>query len=137
MAAYAELRELVGADHTPPRVKATCLGLSQHQTKLFCTVLESNGAKDGAEPIDDARTPDGQGEVIVGLRLEPSNFLLELLAAMRALEWPKVLVLIHGLTPPAGNEHSAENTGPPREVSVQERVPINFATGVNSDEWKI
>ena len=115
MVAYAELRELVDADHTPPRVKAACLGLGKHETKLFCTVLESNRAKDGAEPIDDARTPDGQGEVIVGLRLEPPNFLLELLAALRALEWPKVLVLIHGLKPPKNADHSAGDTCPPRE----------------------
>jgi hypothetical protein len=29
------------------------------------------------------------------LRLEPSNLLRELLAALRALEWPRVLVLVH------------------------------------------
>jgi hypothetical protein len=32
------------------------------------------------------------------LRLEPSNFLCELLTALRAFEWPKVLVLVHGAT---------------------------------------
>jgi hypothetical protein len=133
MAAYAELRELVDADHTPPGVKSACLSLSKYQPKLFCTVPEGCGAKDGAEPIDDPGALNGE----VGapsLRLEPSNFLHELLAALRAFEWPKVLVLIHGLAPPAGDEHSSENPNPPREVSVLGPVSVNYATGANSGE---
>jgi hypothetical protein len=47
MAAYVELRELVNADHTPPWVKAACLSLSLHQTKLFCTVPEGIGQRMG------------------------------------------------------------------------------------------
>ena len=114
MAAYAELHSLMDAEHVP-RVKTALLSLSQRQTKLFCTVLESIGAADGSRLAHNAKTLYGDGN---GLRLEPSNFLSELLAAMRTLEWPKVVILIHGLASPAEAEHSAVDTGPPTELKV-------------------
>ena len=92
-------RKLVDADHLLPRVVKAPLGFSQHFAKLVRAVPQGVGAKDGAKPAYDARTLHGQIEVIVVPSLEPSNFLLELLAAMRALEWPKILVAIHGLKP--------------------------------------
>ena len=92
MEAYAELRALSEAEHVPPWVKSTLLGLSEHQTKLFVTVPDRSS--DRSPGFTGARTADRES-----IRLEPSNFLRELLAACRALEWPKVLVLVHSLSP--------------------------------------
>ena len=96
MKAYSELSGLVEAEHTPPWIKAACFSLSNQQSKLFSTVPDGYGAADWAKPVDDAGTLDAD---VFGLRLEPSKFLSELLAALRASEWPRVLVLIHGLAP--------------------------------------
>lgn len=95
MEAYAELRTLLEEPSVPEGVKLACLSLSQHQTKLFCTVPDGGAALDGAELSDLTGTLDLNG---FGLRLEPSNFLCELIAAIRASEWPRVLVLIHDAT---------------------------------------
>src|SRR5262249_942138 len=93
----AVLRLLGNADHVPPGVKAALLRLSECQTKLFCTVPESPGARDRSRGVQDTGALDLD---VHGLRLEPSNFLCELLAALRALEWPRVLVLVHGVVSP-------------------------------------
>jgi hypothetical protein len=91
MKAYAELRTLLENPELPEGVKSACLRLSEHQTKLFCTVPDGCGAWDGAELTGLAAAPDLN---VRGLRLEPSNFLCELLTAVRASEWPRVFVLI-------------------------------------------
>lgn len=90
MLAYEELRSLLARPDVPKGVYTACLCLSDFQTKLFCSVSDSYRTQHGTEWIEYAGTPDA------GMRLEPSNFLRELLAALRALEWPRVLVLVHG-----------------------------------------
>jgi hypothetical protein len=92
MEAYEELRMLLARPETPERVYAACLRLSHFQTKLFCSVSDSYRTWDGAEWVDHAGTLNG------GMRLEPSNFLRELLAALRTFEWPRVLILVHDAT---------------------------------------
>ncbi len=72
MQAYEELRTLLAA--APREVIANCLRLSRHQTKLFISVL-------------------GDGP----MRIEPSNFLNELLASLRASNWWYVGVLMASL----------------------------------------
>jgi hypothetical protein len=109
MEAYEELRTLLAHPSVPERVVSACMGLSQFQTKLFCTVPDRTGpyrtvpdgyrAGDWSKGFEDTGALDGDGW---GLRLEPSNFLRELLAALRAFEWPKVLVLIHETCSPCG-----------------------------------
>ena len=89
MAAYAELRSILARPDVPEGVYAACLRLSDIQTKLFCSVSDSYRTGYGTECVQDA------GALNLGMRLEPSNFLCELLAAMRALEWPKVFILVH------------------------------------------
>lgn len=78
--AYAELRALVEADHVPVGVKEAALRLSECQKKLFVTVFVVDLAEG---------TTDGT------IRFEPSNCLLELLAAANALDWPLFVVLVH------------------------------------------
>jgi hypothetical protein len=92
MEAYAELRTLLENPDAPKGVKLACLRLSQHQTKLFCTVPDGCGTGNKTELTDLSRTPDVN---CWGLRLEPSNLLCELITAMRASEWPRVFVLVH------------------------------------------
>jgi hypothetical protein len=92
MKAYQELRALLANPDVPERVYTACLGLSNFQTKLFCSVSDSYWTEDGASRIEHAGTLDGE------MRLEPSNFLCELLAALRAFEWPRVVVLVHEAT---------------------------------------
>lgn len=92
MEAYAELRQLLSRPIVPEGIVTACLGLSECQTKLFSTHLERKGARDRPHRIDDA------GAFDAALRLEPSDFLLELLAAIRASEWPRVLVLVSNAT---------------------------------------
>jgi hypothetical protein len=87
--ALQELGALLSDPGVPPGVVLAASSLSECQTKLFGTHHEGHGATDGAKSIDDSWTLDGS------LRLEPSDLLCELLAAFRAFEWPKVLVLIH------------------------------------------
>jgi hypothetical protein len=91
--AYAELRRHVADPICPEWVKSSCLRLSEIQTKLFVTVPNCSAANDGTETVQNAGAPDGR------IRLEPSDFLCELLAAMRALDWPRVHILIHGALP--------------------------------------
>jgi|SRR5277367_1195985 len=91
MEAYAELRFLLANPSVPEGVVAACRGLSQHQTKLFCTVPEGYRTGDWAKRVENAGAFDGDGW---GLRLEPSYLLSELIAALRAFEWPRVFVLI-------------------------------------------
>lgn len=78
MDAYADLRCLIAEESCPEAVVAACRTLSRHQTKLFCSV------------------PDGA----TGMRLEPSRFLGEIIAALRGSEWSRVLVLVLGIGSP-------------------------------------
>jgi hypothetical protein len=94
----ARLRQFIDADHTLPGVKATLLSLGQSMAKLLGAVPEGIRAKHGTEPVDDAGTLDEQ-VMAGGLGLKPSNFFFKFLAAMRALKWPKGLVVVHGLLP--------------------------------------
>jgi hypothetical protein len=80
MQAYSELRHYLASDEVPPRVKAALPGLTQGQKKLFITV----GVPESALGADDK-----------AIRFEPSNLLLELVAAAKTLDWPKVAILIH------------------------------------------
>lgn len=90
--AYEELRALLANPSVPEGVVSACLGLSEHQTKLFTTVPEAYGTEDRPRLIKNAGTLDRK---CWGLRLEPSNFFCELLTTLRAFEWPRVMVLIH------------------------------------------
>lgn len=92
MEAYEELRTLLAGPDVPEHVVTACLGLSKCQTKLFCTVPEGYRTGDWARCANDAGASNRDAWA---LRLEPSNFLRELLAALRAFEWPRVLVLVH------------------------------------------
>jgi hypothetical protein len=80
MAAYDELRFLANAEHVPPGIKSALLGLSECQTKLFCTVFVGGLTLGTADET---------------IRLEPSNLLSELILAMTALDWPQVMILVH------------------------------------------
>jgi hypothetical protein len=101
LSAYAELRSALANPECPEGVKSACLSLSKFQQKLFCTVPDGGWAGDWAD-TDNAGTFD-RNVMALGLRLEPSNFLRELLTALRALEWPRVLVLIHDATSDGGS----------------------------------
>jgi hypothetical protein len=105
MEAYAELRALLADPLVPEGVVSACLRLSECQTKLFCSVPEGLRAGDRTDGANDTRTFDVDAGV---LRLEPSNFLCELLAALRAFEWPRVLVLVHEATSPVEAFPSSE-----------------------------
>ena len=96
MEACAELRALLANPNTPEGVVSACLRLSEYQTKLFCTVPESYRAADrSSEPVEH---PGAFDRDKWSLRLEPSNLLRELLAALLASEWPRVIVLVHDTT---------------------------------------
>jgi hypothetical protein len=71
-----ELRRLLNAAHVPPGIKDACLCLSEKQTKLFCFVGYPSGAF-------------GTPNLLPGLHA--SNFLNELIEAMRALQLPTPL----------------------------------------------
>lgn len=81
-----ELRLLLQSDHIPPRVKSACLCLSKDQKKLFAWVPEIDGTS-------------GTPALLPGLHA--SDFLCELLKALRALDWPQVIVLVHDAFPDA------------------------------------
>jgi hypothetical protein len=83
MEAYERLRTLAYAQHVPPWIKDALFGLSDCQHKLFVTVFVQESALGAA---------DGY------IRFEPSNFLSELILAITALDWPRVMVLIHEAT---------------------------------------
>src|ERR1700722_6367353 len=107
MDAYAELRALLSRPEVPEGVCAACLCLSNFQTKLFCSVSDSYRTKNGSGWVEHAGTPH------LGMLLEPSNFLRELLSALRALDWPRVLVLVHDATSDRdGACASAESAAP-------------------------
>jgi hypothetical protein len=76
-----ELLGLLDESHVPPRIKAAVPRLSEAHNKLFVMV----------------------GEPCVATRADylrpgiyPSNLLCELVEAIRALEWPRVLSLVEG-----------------------------------------
>lgn len=79
------LRRIVETEHVPPGVMSALLGLSQRQKELFCWV----GVPDAAV---------GAPRFLPGLYA--SDFFNELLFALKALDWPKVLILIHGNSSP-------------------------------------
>ena len=72
-----------------PWVVLAAPSLNECHIKLFRTHHEGHGATEGAKRLDVSRTLDGS------LRLEMCDLLCKLLAAFRAFEWPKVLVLLH------------------------------------------
>jgi hypothetical protein len=78
--ALRELGDRLSAVDVPERVVEALPRRSDRKKKLFTTVFmrgQTAGASDG------------------GMRLEPSNLLLEMLAAVRTCEWPQFVVLIH------------------------------------------
>jgi hypothetical protein len=81
--ALRELGDRFSAVDVPQRVIDTFPSLSDLQTKFFTTVLVQGQAAGATNSI---------------MRLEPSNLLLEMLAAVRACEWPRFIVLIHDAT---------------------------------------
>ena len=97
----SELLGLLEADHVPPWVKLTVPRLSEVHSKLFVMVGKPSGAIGTDHPIPG---------------LYPSNLLCELVEAIRALEWPKVRVLVHGAlsSSQVRLRHDAGETGPPR-----------------------
>lgn len=97
MEAYEELRSLLADPSVPEGVVSACLRLSECQTKLFNTVPEGHRTRDWSNWVENPGTLDGN---VFGLCLEPSNFLRELLAALRTSEWPRVLVLVHDAVAP-------------------------------------
>lgn len=86
-----ELRRLIDAEHVPPWVKAASFRLSDLQKKLF-------------HFVGDAQTAVGTSHLAPGLHA--SNFLCELIKAYRALDWPKIIVLIHDALPQEGDDDS-------------------------------
>jgi hypothetical protein len=91
--ADAELRSLLARPDVPEEVLSACLSLSECQHKLFLSMPNGYRTGDWSKLVDDAGTFNRDGWP---LRLEPSNLLRELIAALRAFEWPKVLILIEG-----------------------------------------
>ena len=81
--ALRELGDRLSSVDVPKGVIEAIPSLSELLLQLFTTVFVA-GAAGG--------TPDGI------MRLEPSNLLLEMLAAVRAGEWPRFVVLIHDAT---------------------------------------
>ena len=79
-----ELGNLLSANDCPGEVVDAASGLLQSPDKLFWFVPKGDLA---------IRAPN------LGAGLQPSDLLLELVQAVRALEWPKVLVLIHRALP--------------------------------------
>jgi hypothetical protein len=77
----SELLRLLEADHVPPGVKLAVPRLSQVHKKLFVMVCENELAFGTSNQLAPG--------------LYPSDFLCELVAAVRALDWPKVMVLVH------------------------------------------
>lgn len=84
--AIVELIRLTDSEHVPPRIKEAIPRLSKCHNKLFCWVPDSEGT------FGTARLAAG---------FYPSNLLCELIEAARALDWPKVGILIHGALPPS------------------------------------
>lgn len=83
LAALGELGNFLSAMDVPEGVIATFPSLSDLQTQFFTTVLYPNAAADPG-------AADGF------MRIEPTNLLLECLAAARAKDWPRFIVLVHG-----------------------------------------
>lgn len=79
------LRGFLQAQHVPPRIKEACLCLSEHQLKLFRWIPNTQGTIDA-----------GAFDPFAGLYA--TDFLNELVAAFRAFDWPRVIVLVHGLS---------------------------------------
>jgi hypothetical protein len=79
----AELSRLLDSDHVPPGVKLAVPSLSKCHNKLFVMVSKPSPAlrADYLEP-----------------GIYPSDLLCKLVEAIQALEWPKVLVLVHEAT---------------------------------------
>jgi hypothetical protein len=72
-----ELLAILAADHVPEEVKLAVPRLSDCHNKLFCMVGEPSV---------------GKGKIPPGIY--PSNFLCELVDAMKLSEWPRVLSLV-------------------------------------------
>jgi hypothetical protein len=113
--AYQELRALLDDPRCPERVKLACLRLSDVQIQLFCSVSDTYRTGLGTVGPE-----NHSGASDLGMRLEPSNFLRELLAALRAFDWPKVLSSVHAILPndPVHLHPNADQTGPPREADL-------------------
>jgi hypothetical protein len=91
LSALRELGDRLSAVDVPQGVIATFPSLCDLQVKFFTTVLEK-----------DAAACPGTADCV--MRLEPSDLLLECLAAVRAKEWPQVLVLIHDALSDGGSK---------------------------------
>lgn len=81
LAALRELGDCLSAVDVPQGVIATFPSLSNIQTQLFTTVLEQ-----------DPTAASGTADCI--MRLEPTDLLLKCLAAARAKDWPRFIVLV-------------------------------------------
>jgi len=79
--AMDELGRLVAAPDTPPEVSDALLSLVEHPRK-FVWLVKSVSPTAGA--LDDSPI------------LQPSDLLVKLLGAARALDWPQVLALVRG-----------------------------------------
>jgi PHD/YefM family antitoxin component YafN of YafNO toxin-antitoxin module len=90
IAALSELGSLLSDPDIPEGVVLATSRLSECQTKLFRTHFHCH------------RTGQREGGAFFSYSLEPSDFLRELLAAVRAFEWPRVLVLVHDATSHGG-----------------------------------
>jgi hypothetical protein len=121
----AELLGLLEGDHVPPRVKLAVPSLSKCHNKLFVMVSKPSPAlrADYLEP-----------------GIYPSDLLCKLVEAIRALEWPQVLVLIHEATssdlpmPIAAEIAEIEVTGEMIEAGVNtidEMTPRGVNVGSN------
>jgi hypothetical protein len=86
----------------PGGIVQTFPSLTKLQVKFFTTVLVKN-------PTALPGAPDST------MRLEPTDLLLKCLAAARAKEWPRFIVLVHdALSDPS----FLNETGPLREADV-------------------
>jgi hypothetical protein len=105
----AELLRLLDADHVPPRIKSAVPCLSQCHSKLFVMVCEPSPA------IGTPHLSPG---------IYPYNLLCELVEAIRALEWPKVLVLVHRALSDKGSANSSAETTSCAETSPAQKLAI-------------
>jgi DprA-like N-terminal HHH domain len=97
-----ELLTLLEADHVPPWVKLMVPRLSECHNKLFVQIGEPDRARRANDPLPG---------------IYPSNLLCELVEAIRALDWPKVRILVHdALT--SDLVRLRPNTGPPHKEDV-------------------
>lgn len=102
--ALRELGGVLSAVDVPQGVIDTFPSLSDLQTQLFTTVLIPEFAGGAPDEV---------------MRLEPTDLLLEMLAAARTSEWPRLVVLVHdAISNQRRLDHSIAHSGAPGEVDV-------------------